>query len=215
MARKPTGGKVGRPKAGDLVEATKVADALSTEADIKLMKTDPYQGLSERQQIIARFKLRGLSQQAMAGFLKVSQPVVSKEMKRVRDHLIERGAGIDQDLMVGETTSLYEEVEYKAWELYHTGDDGAKTKALALVMQARDKHTKLLMDLGRLERAGNKSTLEVHVSPLIRSMDDPEQKALVTAVVKAQLSELEDPKPPAMLSPGEEIEDAEIIEDDD
>jgi len=214
MARKPTGGKNGRPQAGDLAEAVKVADALSTEEDLKLLQTDPYEGLTERQQLIARFKLRGLSQSAMAGFLKVSQPVISKEMARIREHLVERGQSIDQDHTVGETASLYEEVEHKAWELYHQGDDATKTKALALVMQAREKHTKLLMDLGRLERATSKTTVEVQVSPLIRSLQQPEQKALVSAVVEAQLSKLADPEPPARL-PADNIVEGELIDDDD
>ncbi len=211
MPRKPTGGKVGRPKVGDLVEGSKIADALNTTDDLKLMETDPYAGLTERQQLIARFKLRGLSQQAIAGFLNVSQPVISKEMARIREYLAERGAGIDQDHTVGETCSLYEEIEYKSWEIYtQSKEPGDKAKALALVMAAREKHTKLLMDLGRLERAGNKTTVEVSVSPLVRSMQQPEQRALVSAVVQSQLSKLEDPAPP-----NNDITDAEIVDEED
>jgi predicted transcriptional regulator len=212
MARKPTGGKVGRPKKGDLVEAEKMVNALATREELDWeTKKDPYKGLTERQQLIARYKLRGLSQQAIAGFMKVSQPVISKEMKRIRAHMIERGETIDQDRIVGETTSLYEEVEYRAWELYTLGENSDKAKALSLIMTAREKHTKLLMDLGRLERAGNKSTVEVHVSPLVKAMQEPDKKALVTAVVKSQLTDLEEPAPPLLT---EDIVDAEIIEDD-
>jgi len=128
-------------------------------------------------------------------------------MMRIREHLVNRGAGIDQDHTVGETASLYEEVEFRAWELFHGGDDNTKAKALAVVMQAREKHTKLLMDLGRLQRAGNKSTVEVHVSPLIRAMEVPEQKALVSAVIHAQLAPLDEPTPP-------HYEEADIVEED-
>lgn len=205
MARKPTGNPTGAPQKGDLVKAKDALTKMSTEDELERDGENPYEGLSERQQIIARFKLRGLSQRAIAKFLGVSQPVISKEMKRIRIHLAKKGSEIDQDAIVGETTSLYEEVEYRAWELYSTGDNGDKAKALSLVMQARDKHTKLLMDLGRLKRAGSTSKVELHVSKLVKDLESDKRKAIVADIVQAHLSKLDEPSPP------EEIIDAEIV----
>lgn len=201
--------KRGRPKKGDLEKGNAVADALTTTTIAEREQDDPYDGLSDRQRTIARMRLRGLTQKTIAKFLGVSQPVISKECKRIREHMQARGESIDQDVTIGETVTLYEEVEYKAWELYHTGEAGDKAKALSLIMQARDKHVKLLMDVGRLERAGNKTSVELSVSPLVKNWDDEKKSEVVDAIVTSQLTALPEPEPPE-----EDYIDAELINEE-
>lgn len=190
--------------------ASMAIEAYTTPEVVEAEKDNPYEGLTERQQLIARMRLRGFSQTAMAQVLGVSQPIVSKELKRVREHMSKRGASVDQNLVIGETTSLYEEVERRAWELYHDDEYGDKAKALQLVLQSREKHTKLLMDLGRLEKAGNKITHEVKVSPFLRDFEDRKEE-VVEALVNATLTQLPAPVPPEY----DDVEDAEMVEDDE
>jgi predicted DNA-binding protein (UPF0251 family) len=134
-------------------EAKKVASALAplpeSEEELEKMAL-PIDELTDRQKTIIRLKIRGLSQRQIAKVVGVSQPMIHKEMKKIREHLTERGANVDQDRTVGYTRSIYEEVERRAWDMYHASTDkldpsggtipgnvGDQHKALSLVLTAR------------------------------------------------------------------------------
>jgi hypothetical protein len=159
---------------------------------------DPFTGLS----------MRGLSQEAIANVIGTSQVWISKELKRIKEWQASRGKNVNQEEVVGSTASLYEEIEFRAWELYHSAEEVSdKAKSLAVVMQAREKHTKLLMDLGLIKKAeiNVKHTLEV--SPFIKAWKNGDaKKSLGDAIVAKQLVALEEPTP----DPG--IEDAEVVD---
>lgn len=206
--------KNGRPKKNEtsIQKGTELANAIDPD-DIFAGSKDDYSALTEQQRIVARLKLRGLSQVQIATYLNISQPAVSKHLSKVKDFMREKGSKVDQSIIVGETTTVYEEVEAKSWELYHTSQEtGDKMKALALVLQARDKQTKLLMDLGHLERAGTNSKVEISVSPLVQSWRSGEAQQAVEAIIAAQLKPLAEPVPPELPS---EIQDAEFFEIED
>ena len=175
---------------------------------------DPWHGLTERQVTISRLKMRGLSQTAIASVLGVSQPIVSKELKKIKKVHQERGVTLDKNAMVGQTVSVYEEVEQKAWELFHTSPDDSshKSQALSLVMQARDKQIKLMTDLGFIEKAAQKVDHSIQVkAPLLESWDKQGKQRLSENILVAQLNPLDEPEPPE----DDDIQDAEIIEEDD
>lgn len=201
-------------KAQVLQKANNVANQLGPASlNASEASEDPYAGLSTRQKTVARLKIRGLSQSAIAEILSVSQPIISKEMKRIRDHYARRGRNIEQDLVVGESVSVYEEVEHKAWEIYHTGADNDKAKALSIVLSAREKQTKLLMDLGKLKKASTTHTHNVTVSPLVESWSKGEAREAVNVIISSQLTDLEAPEPPELLE--ENIIDIELTELED
>lgn len=191
-----------------------IVEGISTNEAIELESKEPdlYKGLTDQQKLIARLKLRGLTQQAIAKVMQVSQPYICKQLAVIREHQKERGKSIDQHVMVGETVSMYEEIEHRAWELYYSGDSNDKAKALQLVMAAREKHTKLLMDLGRLEKAGSTSTVTVQLSPFMEKWQRQGLKPadIATVTIQQHLSELEAPEPP-----DEDIEDAVIVSDEE
>lgn len=191
-----------------------LADALATrnQEEFELQNEEAFKDLTERRKLIARLKLRGLSQTAIAKFLNVSQPYISAELRKIREHFRSKGATLDQDVIVGETTTVYEEVEHKAWELFQTAQSNSdKNKALNLVMTAREKQIKLLMDLGRIEKSDQTTKVSVDMSPLIKQWDEHKKQQAVEAIVGTVLTELPPPEPPSE----EDIEDAYIIEDDD
>lgn len=195
----------------ELVEAVDPGgEALALQDD-----KDPMFGLTEQQRMIYRMKMRGLAQGQIAKFLNISQPAVSKHLKHIREHMAERGAHINQDVVVGETTSLYEEIEFRAWEAYHsTKETGEQLKALQLVMQAREKNINLLMNLGRIERAASKSTVEVTVSPLVQKWSSGQAQVAVAKIIEAQLSELPQPEPPQLTEGShEEVLDGEVFDE--
>ena len=211
----------GRRTAKEASEAVDSAKALIESVDpggaiILDDEKDPLFGLNEQQRSIYRLKLRGLSQDLIAKVLNISQPAVSKHLKNIRAHMERRGSQINQDVMVGETTSLYEEVEHKAWDAYYsTKEPGDQLKALQVVMQAREKHVNLLTTLGRIEKAAQKSTVEITVSPLVQKWSTGQAQIAVSKIIEAQLSELPQPEPPKLITEGiyEEVPDGEDVDD--
>lgn len=197
-------------KTEELKNAAQLVDALSTTKTAEIEARNPeLNGLNDQQKMMVRLKMRGIPQKQIATILKVSQPHVSMELKKVREIMISRGKDINQDLVVGETLTLYEEIEHKAWELYSTDKEVDKLKALSLIVSARKENTKLLMDLGKLERAGSTSEVKVTVSPFLEKWKkDADPRDLAKAAITSKLPQLEAPEPP------EDIEDAEIVEDE-
>ena len=167
--------------------------------------------LSERQRRIVKYRLRGLTQTAIAQIEKVSQPMISKELKAIRVVFAERGAQIDQDVVVGETVHLYQEIEQQAWSLFHeaksTKDLSNANKSLGTIMSSRERHIKLLLDLGLLKRAAIEHKHEV--APFLerwKEQSSQDKRILIESVIDTQLSDLAPPLPPI---------DAEIILDEE
>lgn len=170
---------------------------------------DPFSGLTERQKRIARLRMRGLSQQAIANLEGIAQPIISKELKRIKEWQAARGANVDQNAVVGSTSTLYEEVEQMAWQMYYTPDISVseKAKCLSVVMAAREKHTNLLMDLGLVRKAGTEVKVTHELSPFLQRWKPKDKKELADSVITSQLRSLPEPTP--------EVDDAEYEDSPD
>ena len=171
-----------------------VIDALATHQEAP-------EGLTERQKRILKLALRGVSQNAMARIEGVSQPMIAKEWAKVKKALAEKGSGVDQQEVVGTAMSVYEEVEARGWELYTTAMQEKNTseanKALSTVMTARDKHMKLMMDIGLVKRASIDHNHKVEgVSPFLENWKASEKQEMAAYIVTKQLPALEEPVPP-------------------
>ncbi len=173
-------------------------------------------GLTDKQKQVFKLKLRGFTQRAIGEVMNISQPAVAKHWKAIKKRFSDIGASIDQNQVVGESVSLYQEIEERAWDLYSlakgAGKIGDANRALSTVMTARDKALSLLMDLGLLRRAAVEHEHSVSVSPLIdqwRSGDAQKKIRVTTRVIETQLDELDEPQPP------EDISDAEFYELDE
>lgn len=179
-------------------------------------REDAVLGLTDKQKQVFKLKLRGFTQRAIGEVMDISQPAVSKHWKAIQKHFSDIGATINQNQVVGESVTLYQEVEERAWDLYYTAKQAGKlgdcNKALSTIMTARDKSLTLLMDLGLLRRAAVEHEHNVSMSPLIEQWrsGDAQKKLDVTArVIETQLDPLDDPLPPT------DIEDAEVFELDE
>jgi hypothetical protein len=195
-----------------------VVEALAAspyEASLALQEAgleDAFSSLTERQQLIYRFRMRGVSQVAIANAAGISQPTISRELSIIKEHFRANGSEIDQDVTIGESACLFDEVEAKAWNIYHDADaPGDKLKGLATVMAAREKKLKLLMDVGRLERAGTKSVVEHITSPLVANWGTEQKELVANTIVQSTFSQVQAPLPPD----DEEIQDAEFTHDED
>jgi hypothetical protein len=192
-----------------------IVDATLPSTDDLALALDLPKELTERQRRILKWRLRGLTEAAIAQVENVSQSFISRELKTIRLAFAEQGKRVDQNVVVGESINLYQEVEHKAWELYSKAsskdETGDANKALATVMQAREKSLKLLMDLGLIKRAAIEHDHTVNVPPFVKKWEETskeDKNIVVTQVIDAQFSELEAPQPPE-LPP-----DIQIFEDE-
>lgn len=183
-------------------------------AALDSLDEDPWTGLTERQVLIQRLKMRGMSQTNIGTVLGISQPMVNKELKKIREVHKSRGVNLDKDAVSGYFLSVYEEVENKAWEIFSTADDNKeKIQALTTIMSSKEKQMKLMTDLGLVEKAADKvnHTHELKSVPLLDNWDTDGKNKLSGTILESQLSQLEEPVPPQLEA---DIQDAEIIEDD-
>lgn len=214
-------GKRGRPpgvvetKNRPTASKTDMADVMAEHSDPAVRKAEALmlRGLTDQEKTIAQLRMRGFSQSQIARFLGVTQPYICMKLRKIREHQMQKGTVVDQDLIIGQTTSLYEEIEHRAWEIHTKGDNADKLKALQLVLQAREKQTKLLMDLGKLDRQGTTNKIEVDLSPIIQKWSAKEAKQVTNNIIEAQLSPLPDPEPPMLEA--EIIQDAVLVFDED
>lgn len=194
---------------------TDPADLATTMDD--LVKNPPEE-LSERQRRIVNYQYRGLTQKAIAQLEDVSQPYISAQIKKIREVYKSVGRTIDQEVVVGETVSVYGEVEQRAWELYFKHKDttpSAANKALDTVMTSREKTVKLFMDLGIMNRKAIEHEHTVKAVPFLEqfeNMKEEAKQAELQNVIEVSLTTLEEPEPPQLEA---DIEDAVIEEDDD
>lgn len=191
-------------KAEKLARLSAAADALAPKIEDQqvLLKE-----LSEQQQLIARLKLRGMSQKAIANVLDVTPQRISQEVRTIREHFRARGASVNQEVVVGETVTLYEEVERKAWEVFNDKDNPKKLRALDTVMSAREKHLKLLMDLGLMKRAAIEHQHGIAKSPVFESLTPEKRQEIVARII-------EQPTGAAPTPPDDEDLDDEYSEAD-
>ena len=177
-----------------------------------LIKNPPVE-LSERQRRIVNFRMRGLTQVAIAKLEKVSQPMIAKELRKIREVFKQQGRTIDSEVVLGESVSLYQEVEKRAWELYfaHKEDrPSAANKALDTIMASREKTIKLMMDLGIMKKAAKEIEHKI-VAPFVEqfsSLPSEKKQEALSNVITINLQDLEEPEPP-QLTPGVELNDLE------
>lgn len=190
----------------------KADDALKALEQLSNPYEDPskWEGLSDRQKRVVKLKMKGLSQSKIANIMNVSQSTVSLELSKVREIMKDRVITLDQDVIVGESLSVFEEVQNKAWALHASAadDPAIQAKALSIIMDAQTKQNKMLMDLGIMHRVAKE--VNHKVAPLVKDWQDgvAQQKIGVT-IIDSQLTELEEPEPPLLEAEFEEIEDEE------
>lgn len=187
---------------------TKATSALVEASNQPLPDT-----FTDRQRQIFQFVMRGFTQTAIAKALEVSQPYIAAELRRMREKMAKQARDLDQEVFIGETLNVYEQVKYKGWELYQNNKDtnpNVAAKALDTIMSAQERSLKVLTDVGIIQKAKQEHEHTVKVAPFMENfekMDDTAKRKALNNIIDVQLSDLAEPEPP-MLVEGE-------IEDDD
>lgn len=165
--------------------------------------------LTAKQRWVMILKMKGATQDQIATVMGVSQPAISKTLKRVRDHLTARGQSVNQSEVIGDNMSFYEEVEKDIWDIADTRDleKGEKLKALQVLMSARKDRNKLLMDVGLLTVAPKETIHSVRSTPFIEAMRREKRvdEAVISAISTTH-DDLEEPEPP-QLEAGDDAEE--------
>ena len=190
--------------------AGRIVDEMVSD-DISLPKE-----LTDRQKKIFKYMSRGVSQQALADLFGVSQPMIAKEVRKIRKVFAEKGKALDSNSIIGESVTVYGEVEKRAWALFDQANQDKNisnaNRSLATVMAARSAHDKLLMDLGVIKRAPIEHDHSVQMSPFLKKLQEKRRQELSGQVIEAQFTELEEPTPPELPADIHVTEDKETEE---
>jgi hypothetical protein len=156
----------------------------------------------ERRRAVYRLALRGTTQKQISKLLDIGLATVKRDLKAVKDHNAIRLTNFQQNETIGGCLTVFDEVQEKAWIQYHITKEA---KFLKIIQDAENNKIKLLMDVGKLKKAGHEVNVKVD-HKVINNFTPDAQKLLAGAMIKAKLS---DPVEPVK----DDILEAEIIEE--
>lgn len=179
---------------------------------LALAAVDPWSGLTEQQKVVQTLFLQGASQKVIGLTIGVSQPRVHGILKEIREVHKANGATIEAEAYVGETRSLFQTIEQQGWKILRKAEAANNTavqiQALQMIKSARLDQTKMLLDIGMLDKAADRVEHSVTVNKSIVDDWTPVQRQLAAkAIIESQLTPLEAPTPPEP-----DYEDAEFEE---
>lgn len=197
-------------------ELDKIEDGLvavdSDESDV-----DPWDGLTTRQAQIQALRMRNVTQKSIGQLLGISQVMVHKELKKIREIHKEKGASLDREVFIGSTVTKFDLLEQKAWDIYNAAgmakpgekvNSAIQIQAIQIIAGLQEKRAKLYMDLGLLEKAATKvdHTFKASGTTLIDTWDTVGREKLAETIIVSQMKQLPAPEPP-------DEEDAEFEEE--
>jgi len=168
--------------------------------------------IEERRKQVARLRMRGLGYRAIGKLLSVGHMTIKRDLEAIRENNKEKVTTLDRSEHVGESLSVFEEVELRAWQDYHTAQAGSqqRQKFLAEVQEARKNQTRLLTDLGVVSRAPLESVIKVSAE-VIQGWSSSAQDLVALAILKSQLKPLAEPREDKMLEEDNIIDVQETI----
>lgn len=178
----------------DIKSGLKLAEKLEGE-EAKVSEAE-LEGLTEEQQVILRLRLRGMTIRGIAKGMNVSPAVIHREVTKIRELKASQLTSRPTEEHAADAITLYEEVEQSALEIYtdSSNDKNMQLRALSTALQARDKHVKLLMDLGIMQKA-NVDKPQVNNTVILQGWNEDVKRFVADKIIEAQLTPLEAPVP--------------------
>lgn len=166
-------------------------------------EVDPWSGLTDRQKFIQRLKLRDMTNANIAKVIGATSQEVSKELVAIKAIHRQKGITLNKDEFIGGTVTAFEELEAKAWELFYTAGRGdnpntaVQLQCIQAIAAVLEKKTKLLMDVGLVEKASTKHDHRFQPvgQTIIDTWDSSGREKLAAAILTSQLKELPEPEP--------------------
>jgi len=166
--------------------------------------------MDDRRKHVIRLRMRGLGYRSIAKILGIGHMTVKRDLEAIREANQKRVTQFEHEQTIGESLSVFEEVELKAWEQFDAMPLGSQhgAKYLEQIQDARNNQIKLLTDVGLIRKEPAK--LEVKVNHDAISHWTPEAQDLVAmAIIKAKLTPAKEPRPDRIIEAHVEPEPTE------
>jgi hypothetical protein len=155
--------------------------------------------ISERRRLVMRMRMRGIGYRTIAKELGVGHMTVKRDLEAIRDATKTKISRLDKNFALASSLSVFEEVETAAWMDYNKAPAGSSVRAqfLAQVRASRNDQIKLLIDVGLIDKAVQKTSVDVNVvqTRIIDHWSEAAQDLVALAITKAGLKKLPDPIP--------------------
>jgi len=165
----------------------------------KKSKTGPKasrEEIEDRHKHVGRLRMRGLNYRSIAKLLGVSTMTIKRDLDAIREDNKKRVTTFESERHIGESLSVFEECELRAWQDYHEALAGTiqRKHFLDTIQNARNNQIKLLTDVGLISREPAK--VDVRVKTDLIQHWSPEAQALVAmAILKSKLPPAAEPEP--------------------
>lgn len=166
--------------------------------------------IEDRRKQVGRLRMRGLGYRSIAKLLGVGYLTIKRDLEAIREDNKKRVSAFEQEQHLGESLSVFEEVELRAWQDYHEAQGGSiqRKHFLDTIQDARNNQIKLLTDVGLVSKEPTKVDVRVK-SELIQHWS-PEAQALVAmAILKSKLPPAAEPVPDNRMIDAHTVEDEE------
>lgn len=152
--------------------------------------------ISERRQGVMRLRLRGMGYRAIAKELGVGHMTVKRDLEVIAEETRTRMSKLEREFVLAQSLSVYEEIETQAWDQFQKSAPGSTQRAnfLQVVRSARNDQTKLLMDIGLIQKTPQEVKHTV-TSKVIESWTPAAQDLVALAIIKANLTPAAEPIP--------------------
>ena len=163
-------------KRSPVIRPTTPQNQIATRPSRKMGINTSQADRDKRRGEVRRLLMRNLSKSAIARALGVSVLTIGKDVEIITAENVKRAIGSDQHAYIGESITVFEEVEAQAWHDYegvvvgHTN----RAKFLDVIRNARKDAINLKQTLGILykepEKRSLKATVELDWAPQVRQM---------------------------------------------
>jgi hypothetical protein len=152
--------------------------------------------ITDRRQAVIRLRLRGMGYRAIAKELGVGHMTVKRDLEVIAEETRGRMGKMERDYVLAQSLSVYEEIETQAWDQFSRCAPGSTQRAnfLHVVRSARNDQTKLLMDIGLIQKTPQE-VKHLVTSKVIESWTPAAQDLIALAIIKAGLTPTSDPVP--------------------
>lgn len=124
------------------------------------MSGNPFEGragLEKRRLLVFDLHLRGMTNGAIGSILKVHRNTVSSDLRAIKKSQAKAVQRLDSDEETGATLGYYKKLRDEAYQQYLECESaGAKLGFLQAALRAQEMYTKLLMDVGTIEKVAAK-----------------------------------------------------------
>ena len=144
--------------------------------------------IDDRRRKVLRLRMRGLGYRTIAKLVGVGHMTVKRDLEAIKEENREKVGKLTKVDHVSEALTAYQEVELRAWQDYHEAKAGSKERQAFLreVRDSRRDQTKLLTDLGLIEKTPHETHVKVSAE-VIRHWSVEAQDLVAMAMLQSQM----------------------------